>query len=240
MRGPGIILAILLAACTTQEIRPIPVEPQGFEPWTETTPAYRFTPGDRVRVSFLLTPELNETALVAPDGTLSTRASGSLPAADLTAPELEESITRASRRVLNHPIVTVALEEATGSTVLVGGAVRLPGAIPLRGPRGTLAAIIGAGGFEADARMNEVVLIRRAPGNRPMLRLVNVQGFIQSGGAGAATLDGDVPLHPGDIVYVPKSRIGEVNQWVDQYLNRLVPFQKTFSYAVNRSSAVPF
>jgi hypothetical protein len=88
--------------------------------------------------------------------------------------------------------------------------------------------------------MNEVVLIRRAPGNRPMLRLVNVQGFIQSGGAGAATLDGDVPLHPGDIVYVPKSRIGEVNQWVDQYLNRLVPFQKTFSYAVNRSSAVPF
>lgn len=240
MRAPAFLLTILLAACTTQELRPVASEPQGFEPWAETTPVYRFTPGDRLRVSFLLTPELNETALVAPDGTVSTRASGSVPAADLTATELEASITRASRRVLNHPIVTVALEEATGSTVLVGGAVRLPGPVPLRGPRGTLAAIIGAGGFEADARMNEVVLIRRAPGNRPMLRLVNVQGFIQTAGVGAATPDGDVPLQPGDIVYVPKSRIGEVNQWVDQYLNRLVPFQKTFSYAVNRSSAVPF
>ena len=63
---------------------------------------------------------------------------------------------------------------------MVGGAVKQPGIIPLRGPRGVVEAVIGAGGFEHDARMNEVVLIRRGPGNRPMLRTVDVRSFIQS------------------------------------------------------------
>lgn len=232
------VLILLLAACTTQEIRPAPRDPQGFAPWTETTPAYRFGAGDRVKVGFLLTPEMNETALIAPDGMISTRASGSVPAAGLTASDLESRVTAASRRVLRNPLVTVSLEEAGGSVVMVGGAVRQPGIIPLRGPRGVVEAVIGAGGFEPDARMNEVVLIRRGPGNRPMLRTVDVRSFIQS--AAFSENEGDVPLHPADIVYVPRSRIGEVNQWVDQYVNRLVPFQRTFSYAVNGSNVVPF
>ncbi|MCR0982326.1 polysaccharide biosynthesis/export family protein [Roseomonas populi] len=240
MRFPAYLLLGLLAACTTQELRPVPNEPQGFAPWTETTPVYRFGAGDRVRVQFLLTPEMNETSLIAPDGTISTRATGSLAAAGLTAKELEAAITRASRRVLNHPIVTAALEDAGGATVLVGGAVKQPGAVPLRRPSGSLEVIIQAGGFEQDARMNEVVLIRRGPDNRPMLRTLDVRGFIQTASAEPGQPGNDIPLFPGDIVYVPRSRIGEINQWVDQYINRLIPFQRTFSYAVNRSSAVPF
>jgi protein involved in polysaccharide export with SLBB domain len=240
MRSVAALLLIILAACTTQELRPVPNEPQGFATWTETVPDYRFGAGDRVRVQFLLTPEMNETALIAPDGAISTRASGRVLAAGLTALELEASVTRASHRVLNNPIVTVSLEEAGGATVLVGGAVRQPGAVPLRGPSGTLEAIIRAGGFEPDARMDEVVLIRRGPSNRPMLRTLDVRGFIQTASVRPNPSNADVPLYPGDIVYVPRSRIGEVNQWIDQYVNRLVPFQRSFSYAVNPSSTVPF
>jgi protein involved in polysaccharide export with SLBB domain len=76
-----------------------------------------------------------------------------------------------------------------------------------------------------------VVLIRRNPANRPMLRTVNLRGFLEGG---ADT--GDVPLVPGDIVYVPRNKISEVDLWIDQFINRFVPFSKSFNYTINRNN----
>lgn len=79
--------------------------------------------------------------------------------------------------------------------------------------------------------MQEVVLIRRSANNRPMLRTVNVREVIQTG-----EHESDVPLAPGDIIYVPRSHIAEVNLWVEQFINRVVPFQRTFNYTIGRQS----
>jgi protein involved in polysaccharide export with SLBB domain len=238
-RPPGRALAccaaaLLLAACTTQSLSPVATEqPAGFAPWAEAAPGYRYGAGDKVKVQFLLTPEMNETALVAPDGSIALRTAGQLQAAGLTAAELERDVAAASRRVLRQPIVTVSLEEAGGSEVLVGGAVVRPGAVPLSRPRGVLEAVVLAGGFAPDARMTEVVLIRRNAANRPMLRTVDTNAFVATADAAQ-----DVPVFPGDIVYVPRSRLGEVNLWIEQALNRVIPFNRSFSYAINRGNTV--
>jgi len=34
----------------------------------------------------------------------------------------------------------------------------------------------------------------------------------------------DINLMPYDMVYVPKSPIGEVDKWVDQYIRKMLPF----------------
>ena len=235
---PGRALALcatllVAAACTTQSLAPVSAEPSGFAPWSEAAPAYRYGAGDKLKVQYLLTPEMNDTVLVAPDGSIALRAAGQLRAAGLTAQELERDVTAASRRVLREPIVTVALDAAGGSEVLVGGAVMRPGAVPLGGPRGVLETVVLAGGFAPDARMTEVVLIRRGPGNRPMLRTVDARAFVET-----AAPAQDVPVFPGDIVYVPRSRLGEVNLWIEQALNRVIPFNRSFSYAINRGSTV--
>ena len=60
-----------------------------------------------------------------------------------------------------------------------------------------------------------------------MLRLVNVKDIIQNG----FTLD-DVQLVAGDIVYVPRSSISELNVWIDQFIEKVVPFQRSFSYTM--------
>ncbi len=237
-RPPGRVLALvaalLLAACTTQSLAPVPTDqPTGFAPWAEAAPAYRFGAGDKLKVQFLLTPEMNETVLVAPDGGIALRTAGQLPAAGLTAAELERDVAAAARRVLRQPIVTVSLEEAGGAEVLVGGAVMRPGAVPLSRPRGVLEAVVLAGGFAPDARMTEVVLIRRGAANRPMLRVVDANAFVSTADARQ-----DVPVFPGDIVYVPRSRLGEVNLWIEQALNRVIPFNRSFSYAINRGNTV--
>lgn len=234
-----VALPLLLAACApgtnnfgiTQSISVREQLPEGFAAWTDTPPPYRFGPSDRVRVQFLLTPEVGETALVAPDGAIVLRVAGRVPAAGLTGAELEAAVAAASRRILTNPIVTVGLEEAGAAVAFVGGSVRRAGAYPVTGRRGIAEMIALAGGLEDVARMDQIVLIRRSPEDRPMLRTVNLQDFISG-----ASVGGDVPLTAGDIVFVPRTRLAELGLWVDQALNRLIPFNRTFSYAINRNT----
>lgn len=216
---------------TTQSMRVTERMPEGFATWTDAPAPYRFGPGDRVKVQFLLTPEVNETSLVAPDGAMSLRVAGRVLAAGLTTEELEQAVTTASRRVLTNPIVTTGLEEAGSAVVYVGGSVQRAGAYPLTGRQGIAEIIARAGGIDESARMDQIVLIRRSPNDTPMLRTVNLQAFMSG-----ADLAADVPLASGDIVFVPRSRLGEVGQWVDQAINRIVPFSRSFSYTINRNS----
>ena len=232
------LLLLGLAACsggtdplgTTASIRPVPNQPQGFAAWTDTPPTYRFGPGDKIKVQYLLTPELGEDALIAPDGTIGLRAAGHVQAAGRSAEDLEKEVAQASRGMLTHPVVTVSLDDPAASAVYVGGQVKRPGAYPINGRRGALEAVLLAGGFDPEARVDEVVLIRRSPTDRPMLRTVNLQDFLQTGGGG------EVPLFPGDIVFVPRNRISEVDLWIDQFINKFLPFNKAFSYTINRNT----
>jgi protein involved in polysaccharide export with SLBB domain len=239
MRRRGWLGLMALTACapgtdnfgTTQSLSVQESLPEGFAPWTDGPIPYRFGAGDRVKVQFLLTPEVNEVALVAPDGSIGLRTAGRVEVAGRTTEEVAEAVTRASRRVLTNPIVTVSLEEAGAAVAFVGGSVRRAGAYPVGGRRGVAEMITLAGGLDEAARMDQVVLIRRSPQDRPMLRTVNLRGFIAGMDA-----TGDVPLVAGDIVFVPRSRIAEVGLWVDQAINRIVPFSRSFSYAINRNT----
>jgi len=224
----ALAMSLVLAACeTTQSVVPTETNRAEMAPWTDVLPPYRINPGDKVRVFYQRTPELNEVALVAPDGSIGLRAAGQVVAAGRTLGELEQQIAHAATRMLTDPVVTVALDEAAGALVYVGGAVREPGVYPLTGRVGALEAILRAHGFDAEARMTQVVLIRRAPSNRPMLRTIDVRGF-----AATASLQDDVPLVAGDILFVPRNRAAEVDLWIDQFINRALPFSRSFGYVI--------
>jgi protein involved in polysaccharide export with SLBB domain len=85
--------------------------------------------------------------------------------------------------------------------------------------------VILAGGFTPIARRQEVVVIRRGPDGRPMMRTVDLRAAINR----PAGVD-PVPLRRFDVVYVPRSSIGEVDTFVDQYLRQTLPIQ--FSYVI--------
>jgi len=245
MRKHFVILPVLLAAgllggctsgtsnfTTTQATAPVETNVKGFAAWTDAVPTYRFTAGDHVKVQFLLTPEMGEEAIVAPDGMIGLRAAGQVLAGGRTAEELQTAIARAAAANLTHPIVTASLVESPGAKVFVGGMVTHPGAFPIDGRRGPFEAVVLAGGFMPEARMDQVVLIRRNPENRPMLRTVDLRDFTNLG-----TAAGDLPLVPGDIVFVPRNRISEVDLWISQFINKLLPFDRTFQYTVNKTAA---
>ena len=125
MRILTLLTALLLAGCTpgtsvTTTTSGLVLEenqPQGFAGWNSAPPRYRVGPGDKLRVQFLLTPDMNETVLVAPDGSFALRVAGRIDADGATTTEIETRITAAARRALNNPIVTVGVEEAAASVV---------------------------------------------------------------------------------------------------------------------------
>jgi protein involved in polysaccharide export with SLBB domain len=227
-----------LAACsdsvfsTTQSLRPVEQHPERFAAWTDAIPPYEFESGDKIRVQFMLTPEMSEDAVVGPDGRIGLRSAGQLQAAGQTAVQLQAAIEQAALRTLSQPIVTVSLVDSPGTPIFVGGQVGKPGPYFINGRRGSFEAVQLAGGFSPEARMNEVVLIRRNPQDLPMLRTVDLRSFVDG-----TNTQPDLPLVPGDIVFVPRNRISEVDLWVDQFINRFIPFSKGFSYSVNKTGA---
>ena len=222
-----------LSACsTTQAIRPVQNRRHAFSPWVDAPPVFRLGAGDRVRVDFLLTPELTEEATVEPDGYITLRAAGRVAAQNLTPAELQLAVTAASGVYLRQPVGTLSVLDAKSARVMVGGQVQKPGVYPLP-PRATpLEAVLLAGGFLPEARMDQVVLLRAAPGGGPaMLRTVDLRRFVSTGDA-----EGRVALAPEDVVFVPRARIAEIDLWVDENINKLLPFNRDLAFTVGNGA----
>ena len=238
-------LAAALAACsgTGQSISPRPSpemsrgDPRAADPalarfaaWSETAPGYRIGEGDKLKVLFPLTPEMTQEVLVRPDGIVTLRATGDVRVADLTLAEATALLTQKALARLRNPEVIVEVMDPISAKVYVGGEVKVPGAYPISGPLGSVSALQLASGTTDTGRINEVILIRRSPDGRPMLKLVDVHGLLEG-----RPVD-DPRIVPGDILFVPKTRIAEVGLWVEQFINRVVPFQRSFSYTLGRTT----
>jgi protein involved in polysaccharide export with SLBB domain len=226
-------LASLAACSTTQSIRPRPVNAQAFAPWSDAPVEYRLGAGDKIKVGFLLTPELDEEATVAPDGAIALKATGRIPAANLTLDELQAEVETAARRNLRHPVVSVGVVETPSARVIVGGAVAAPGVYPLP-PRGSpLEAVMLAGGLQPAARMDEVVILRRRRDNVMMMRTVDLNRFVSR-----ADISQSLALAPEDIVFVPRSHIAEVNLWLDENIEKVLPFSRSVGYTITSNGVI--
>jgi uncharacterized protein involved in exopolysaccharide biosynthesis/protein involved in polysaccharide export with SLBB domain len=228
-RLPAVLLLGLLTALAGCASRTeTPIGPTGFAPWTAQAASYRLGAGDEFEVKFPFNPEFNERVAVAPDGAVSLPLVGVVKAGGRTVPDLTGELETRFARDLRQPRVQVLLRNLASQRVFVGGEVTAPGVYPMPGPMGVAEALSLATGAKDTAKLGEVVLIRRNAEGRPMLRTVDVDAFLSGKSE-------DVPLQGFDIIYVPRSTIAEIDLFVDQYLNKAIPFSKNFSYAVNRN-----
>jgi polysaccharide biosynthesis/export protein len=64
-------------------------------------------PSDTLNLTFMLTPELNQSVTVQKDGRIALRDIGDLPAAGQTLPEVTASIEAAYSKILHNPMISV-------------------------------------------------------------------------------------------------------------------------------------
>ncbi|MDP2260302.1 MAG: polysaccharide biosynthesis/export family protein [Caulobacter sp.] len=199
----------------------------GYADWTEQEPEYRFYPGDTIDITVPSAPELARTGvIVQPDGRITMPLVAPVMAADRTITELQDELTRAYASQLLRPEVVIQIKSVGALKVFVGGEVGAPGVFDMPGDINSLQAVIQAGGFRPTAKVDRVVIIRRGPGGRAMMRTVDLKGALKN------PLGADlVPLRRFDIVYVPRSNIAEAGLFMQQWFRDVSPIQG-FSYAI--------
>jgi len=187
-------------------------------------------PGDVIEVKFFYTPELDVTQMVRPDGKIALQLVGEVTVEDRPPGEVRDELLGLYRPHLKDPRITILLKSQRERRVFVAGEVRRPGVVEMPGDMTATEAIMEAGGFNMEqAKVDNVIVIRRT-GERWQGTKLDMKPTLEGRGVEPFF------LHPRDIVYVPRTRIAEIDQWVDQYINRLVPKMPLyFSVPVGRN-----
>jgi len=192
--------------------------------YTDASPAYRFFPGDEIEIVVFSAPELNRTVTVAPDGRIAMPLIGAVRAADLTAEELHDALIVAYSNQLRQPELSVVPRTYASRQVFVGGEVARPGIYEMPANIDAYQAVALAGGFLPTARRSDVLVLSRANGATEVSEIDLSPRAMRAGFPGAE------PLERYDVVYVPRSRISQVNLFMQQYVRDALPVQFSFYY----------
>ncbi len=225
----AVAAAVLLAGCSTWT----PVKAPKFADDPLPPPewkAYRIQVDDSLEIRFWGDSELDQGVSVRPDGMISLPYVDDVRAAGLTPAELDSELTRRYSAELRSPELTVIVTGAGGQQIYVGGEVGGRGTLHLTENMTLFQAIQEAGGLSTSSRRKQVLLIRTGSGGERVARSVDLRPILNG-------LDpsSDVPLQGNDIIYVPRTKISNVNLWVDQYINSIIPFQSFVTAAIYQS-----
>ncbi len=159
--------------------------------------AYSIQPGDVLLVSVWREPDLQRELLVRPDGGISYPLAGDVIAAGRSVEELQTLVAERLSEVIPNPVVTIAVQQITGSKFYVLGKVNRPGEYPLSRPVDVLQALSLAGGMTSFASADQIRILRR---NSETLEAIPFEySDVESG----KDLSKVVLLRPGDTVLVP-------------------------------------
>lgn len=187
---------------------------------------YRVRPGDELSITFYNTPELDEDVQVLPDGTIALKLVGVVPVDDRSPGEIAEDLQERYKMELSDPQIAVIVRNVRDFKIFVGGEVEQPQVVDFTPDMTPVEAVYSAGGFLQSANLEQLVVIRKDEDRRPVPYLIDMKRYLSS--------DVDpILLRPLDIVFVPKSKIARVNDFVDQYLAQLLLFRGigvTFGY----------
>lgn len=180
---------------------------------------YRLRVGDVFSVKFKYMTELDQYRIrILPDGHCTVAGLEDQMAAGLTVPELDSLLTAKLARDYRNPQLSVIVEELGTQKVYVLGEVRAPGLydLPPSG-QGALQAVALAGGFMPTAARSQTIIMRVTDGGF-LYRRVDLGHPEKNGFAGIGALD----VQPYDVVYVPRSAVGDLQTFSQTVLASLM------------------
>lgn len=186
-------VGLWLAACQPEPTATVP-------PSLTSAPAQQLGPGDIVEIRVTDQEELTGEYEVGEDGSIRFPWIGNVEVAGKSRSEIGEAIeTALADGWLRQPQVAVRVLERQNREVSVLGQVNEPGSIPYKERLTLVQAISLAGGFNPLAQQRKVQLTRETAQGRQTYE-IDAKQILENSKA-------DLPLLPGDIVFVPESPI---------------------------------
>jgi len=198
----------------------------------EPVPSLTLSAGDVLDVKFFYLPELDESQIVRPDGFMTLQLIGDVSVQGKTPAELHRELLKRYATHLKNPNLTIMVRRMNDSRAWVAGEVKRPGPVQMPGRMTVLEAVMDVGGgTRPTADMKNVLVVRQREG-RNYGCVVNLYDVLK-GKEGESFL-----LQPRDVVYVPPTLITKADDWVDQYVNKMVPQSRgVFLYPIGPGGA---
>lgn len=180
----------------------------------------------------------SKIAPIAPDGRIAFPLIGSLQAQGFTLAQLEKLVNESYSKQVRNLNATLILLEIHHPKLYVLGEVERPGAYDISSVPTVLSALTLAGGFKKSGELEEVAVFRNEGLERPIAFKVNINTAITAGNALA-----NIKLKPGDILYVPKTRIDSINDTIERIFTKgiysVLPFYANFAVNYNINDINP-
>jgi polysaccharide export outer membrane protein len=196
------------AACAHYTRRPRAISPGD----------YTLGPGDVIELKAFGETEIVYTGPIAPTGEVGLPLVGSVRLMGETIEGAREKLNAMYAAFLKDVNVFFAVKQFRSDFVHVMGEVRSPGTYPMVDGFQTTAisAVQGAGSFDPITAAFWDVRVVRGALERPEVYRVDIEALLEGDVASDAR---DLPLEPGDIVYVPPRWVTEVDRFLRQLLS---------------------
>ncbi len=199
-----VVVTATLSSCATGTSRP-QLPPATYVASKEVPgEEYVIGPLDKLNIFVWRNPELSAKVQVRPDGRITTPLVNDMAAVGKTPAMLADDMKKALAKYVNDPIVSVIVENFSGTNsqqVRVVGATEKPASIPYRANMTLLDAMIAVGGLSEYAAGNKARLIRHDPTTgRQSEYSLQISDLLKRGNSSA-----NVRLEPGDVIIIPES-----------------------------------
>ena len=124
--------------------------------------------------------------------------------------------------------MSVALAVAGSRKFYALGEVGGGGAIDITQPITAVHALALAGGVKDTADLTSVILISKDINGKPIGRRLDLKRVFDVGDMSSAIM-----IKPYDVLYVPKTYIGDIRLFIDQYLSVILDF-KAFATSIKQ------
>lgn len=187
---------------------------------------YRISAGDHLEIKLPYHSELNTEAWVRPDGKITLLTIGEVHVAGLTSAALDSVLLTAYATKLVRAEVNAIVKSSAAQKVYVGGEVQNPRMIAIAGRLTLVAAIFEAGGFKSSARVSEIVVLRNQAQQGHATFKIDLREALNG-----SSSESNIDLQPYDVIYVPKSGIAKANQFMDDFVEGLLPLSSISGFA---------
>jgi polysaccharide biosynthesis/export protein len=174
----------------------------------QRNPRYQVQRDDILVITFALSPELDQTVTIQPDGYVTLMNTGSVFVQGMTVPQVVDAVKKAYATTLHDPIIDVDLKDFQKPYFVALGQVGKPGQYDLRYDMTITEAIAMAGGFSSGAK-TQVFLYHRVGNEWAEAKEMNVKQILQG-----KNVNEDAHIQPGDMIFVPEKFITKFKKYV--------------------------
>lgn len=168
-------------------------------------PQYTIGVEDVLNIFVWQNEDLSRDVTVRPDGRISLPLVDDIEVEGLTIPELDKVVTAKLQEYIKYPEVSISIRRLGGKRVIVLGEVNYAGVYQVTGTESVLEAIAMAQGLKDSSLASSIVVIKGIYTDQP--RVIRASANMALRGIGSQ----NVLLDSGDVVFVPKKPISDLN-----------------------------